>query len=56
MHSVADIDYSYGFIRYHNFVAAENCIRGFFHRGYEAKFAKVRSVFERLAWKTLKLS
>lgn len=27
---------------YHNFVNAENCIRGFYHRGYEAKFAKVR--------------
>jgi hypothetical protein len=27
---------------YHNYVDAENCIRGFFFRGYEAKFAKVQ--------------
>lgn len=31
----------YGFIKYYNFVDAENCIRGFYYRGYEAKFAKV---------------
>ena len=31
----------FGFIKYHNYVDAENCIRGFYHRGYEAKFARV---------------
>ncbi|MCJ1349966.1 hypothetical protein MMC31_008209 [Peltigera leucophlebia] len=31
----------YGFIKYYNFVDAENCIRGFYYRGYEAKFAKL---------------
>ena len=33
--------YSFGFIKYHNFVDGENCIRGFFHWGYEAKWARV---------------
>ena len=33
--------YRFGFIRYHNFVDGENCIRGFFHWGYEAKWARV---------------
>lgn len=32
----------FGFIKYHNFIAAENCIRAFYHLGYEAKFARVR--------------
>lgn len=31
----------YGFIKYYSFADAENCIRGFYSRGYEAKFAKV---------------
>ncbi|KAL2056172.1 hypothetical protein ABVK25_003815 [Lepraria finkii] len=30
----------YGFIMYHNYNDAENCIRAFFFLGYEAKFAK----------------
>ncbi|KAK4697497.1 hypothetical protein P7C71_g584, partial [Lecanoromycetidae sp. Uapishka_2] len=30
----------YGFILYHNYNDAENCIRAFFFLGYEAKFAK----------------
>ncbi|KAL9126446.1 MAG: hypothetical protein Q9217_004502 [Psora testacea] len=30
----------FGFIKYHNYIDAENCIRGFYHRGYEAKFAR----------------
>lgn len=36
--------FRYGFIKYYNFVDAENCIRGFYYRGYEAKFAKVGSL------------
>ena len=31
----------YGFIKYYIFADAENCIRGFYCRGHEAKFAKV---------------
>ena len=31
----------FGFIKYHNFIDGENCIRGFFHWGYEAKWARV---------------
>lgn len=31
----------YGFIMYHNYDDAENCIRAFYFLGYEAKFAKV---------------
>ncbi|KAL8930946.1 MAG: hypothetical protein Q9208_000047 [Pyrenodesmia sp. 3 TL-2023] len=31
----------FGFIKYHNFEEAENCIRGFYYRKYEAKFARV---------------
>ncbi|KAL9000143.1 MAG: hypothetical protein Q9169_001218 [Polycauliona sp. 2 TL-2023] len=31
----------FGFIKYHNFVDAENSIRGFYYRNYEAKFARV---------------
>ncbi|KAG8527551.1 uncharacterized protein KY384_007703 [Bacidia gigantensis] len=30
----------FGFIKYHNYIDAENCIRGFWLRGYEAKFAR----------------
>lgn len=36
----ADPFYRFGFIKYHNFVDGENCIRGFFHWGYEAKWAR----------------
>ena len=32
---------SFGFIMYHNYTDAENCIRCFYYLGYEAKFAKV---------------
>jgi hypothetical protein len=37
----------FGFIKFHNFDDAENCIRGFHHLGYEVSFARVRhmSVF-----------
>ena len=38
----ANIPFRYGFIMYHNYNDAENCIRAFFFLGYEAKFAKVR--------------
>ena len=38
----ANITCRYGFIMYHNYNDAENCIRAFFFLGYEAKFAKVR--------------
>ncbi|KAI4148896.1 MAG: hypothetical protein LQ341_001452 [Variospora aurantia] len=31
----------FGFIKYLNFNDAENCIRGFYYRKYEAKFARV---------------
>ena len=37
--------YRFGFIKYHNFVDGENCIRGFFHWGYEAKWARVLRLF-----------
>jgi RNA recognition motif-containing protein len=32
----------FGFIKYHNFEDAENCIRGFHYLGYEVSFARVR--------------
>ena len=35
---------SFGFIMYHNYFDAENCIRCFYYLGYEAKFAKVSLV------------
>ncbi|KAL8712977.1 MAG: hypothetical protein Q9220_002837 [cf. Caloplaca sp. 1 TL-2023] len=31
----------FGFIKYYNYINAENCIRGFYYRKYEAKFARV---------------
>ncbi|KAI4130851.1 MAG: hypothetical protein LQ338_001528 [Usnochroma carphineum] len=31
----------FGFIKYHNYHDAENCIRGFYYRKYEAKYARV---------------
>ncbi|KAI4280035.1 MAG: hypothetical protein L6R38_004772 [Xanthoria sp. 2 TBL-2021] len=31
----------FGFIKYHNFNDAENAIRGFYYRNYEAKYARV---------------
>lgn len=33
--------FSFGFIKYHNFEDAENCIRGFHYLGYEVSFARV---------------
>lgn len=38
----ADETCSFGFIKYHNYEDAENCIRGFYYRKYEAKYARVR--------------
>jgi RNA recognition motif-containing protein len=31
----------FGFIKYHNFADAEDCIRGFHYLGYEVSFARV---------------
>ena len=36
---------SFGFIKYHNFADGSNCIRGFYHWGYEAKWARVGCAF-----------
>lgn len=33
----------FGFIKYHNFEDAEDCIRGFHYLGYEVSFARVCS-------------
>jgi hypothetical protein len=33
--------FSFGFIKYHNFEDAEDCIRGFHYLGYEVSFARV---------------
>ncbi|KAF1821648.1 uncharacterized protein K489DRAFT_321694 [Dissoconium aciculare CBS 342.82] len=30
----------FGFVKYHNYEDAENCIRGFHHLGYEVSFAR----------------
>ncbi|KAI9727014.1 MAG: hypothetical protein M1834_008596 [Cirrosporium novae-zelandiae] len=30
----------FGFVEYHNFIDSENCIRGFFHLGYETSYAQ----------------
>lgn len=40
---MTDVISRYGFIMYHNYDDAENCIRAFYFLGYEAKFAKVPS-------------
>lgn len=32
---------SFGFVKYHNYEDAENCIRGFHYLGYEVSFARV---------------
>lgn len=32
---------SFGFVKYYHPAAAENCIRGFFHLGYQASYAQV---------------
>ncbi len=34
-------DHRFGFVEYHNYTDAENCIRCFYYLGYEAKYAKV---------------
>lgn len=39
----ADVECSFGFIKYNSYFDAENCIRAFFYLGYEAKFARVHS-------------
>lgn len=31
----------FGFVKYHNYEDAENCIRGFHYLGYEVSFARV---------------
>lgn len=36
------VHYRFGFIKYHNFEDAEDCIRGFHYLGYEVSFARVR--------------
>jgi hypothetical protein len=38
----------FGFIKYHNFEDAENCIRGFHYLGYEVSFARVSSMSTRM--------
>lgn len=48
-HDVVDSAGRYGFIMYHNYDDAENCIRAFYFLGYEAKFAKV-SIHYECAW------
>lgn len=35
--------FSFGFVRYHNYTDAEDCIRGFHFLGYEVSFARVRA-------------
>jgi hypothetical protein len=35
------LTHSFGFIKYHNFEDAEDCIRGFHYLGYEVSFARV---------------
>jgi RNA recognition motif-containing protein len=37
---------SFGFIKYHNFEDAEDCIRGFHYLGYEVSFARVSLPFD----------
>ena len=37
----ADIQLRFGFVKYHNYEDAENCIRGFHYLGYEVSFARV---------------
>lgn len=44
---------SYGFVKFHNFKDAEDCIRGFHMLGYETSFARVSRDFEmRVAYHT----
>jgi RNA recognition motif-containing protein len=43
----------FGFIKYHNFEDAENCIRGFHHLGYEVSFARVS--LNNMLWNVLTL-
>ena len=40
----ANIERSFGFIKYNSYFDAENCIRAFFYLGYEAKFARVHCI------------
>ena len=37
--------HSFGFVKYHNYEDAENCIRGFHYLGYEVSFARVGILF-----------
>lgn len=45
-----DISSSFGFIKYHNFEDAEDCIRGFHYLGYEVSFARVNTRPSLHAW------
>ena len=38
---ITDLTSRFGFIKYHNLIDSENCIRAFHYLGYEAKYAKV---------------
>ena len=33
---------SFGFVQFYSFSSCENCIRGFFHLGYQASYAQAR--------------
>jgi len=40
-HGCPLISLSFGFVMYYSPAAAENCIRGFFHLGFQASYAQV---------------
>ena len=40
---------SFGFVKYHNYEDAENCIRGFHYLGYEVSFARVSIIIATIA-------
>lgn len=48
--SSTDVLNSFGFIKYHNFEDAEDCIRGFHYLGYEVSFARVSSLSFKLSY------
>ena len=38
--SITDFPARFGFVKYFSPASAENCIRGFFHLGYQASYAQ----------------
>ena len=47
---LANLGIRFGFVKYFSPASAENCIRGFFHLGYQASYAQVNQPRSAVFW------